>query len=61
MAKSEQIGVITYSPLGAGLLTGKCGVNKRPDHGRIVDDARYHDRYSAKEDFVVADQFTKYA
>jgi aryl-alcohol dehydrogenase-like predicted oxidoreductase len=61
MAKSEQIGVITYSPLGAGLLTGKYGVNKRPEQGRLVDDARYHDRYGANEDFVVAEQFTNYA
>lgn len=28
LAASEQMGVITYSPLGAGLLTGKYGVNK---------------------------------
>lgn len=61
MAKSEQIGVITYSPLGAGLLTGKYGVNKRPDPGRLVEDPRYKDRYGANEDFVVAEQFTKYA
>ena len=61
MAASEQIGVITYSPLGAGLLTGKYGVNKRPEHGRIVDEARYGDRYGADEDFVMAEQFTKYA
>lgn len=61
MAKSEQVGVITYSPLGAGLLTGKYGVNKRPDQGRIVDEARYSDRYSADEDFVVAEAFANYA
>jgi aryl-alcohol dehydrogenase-like predicted oxidoreductase len=61
MAKSEQIGVITYSPLGAGLLTGKYGVNKRPKQGRLVEDAGYQDRYSANEDFVAAEQFTKYA
>lgn len=40
MAKSEQIGVITYSPLGAGLLTGKYGLNKRPEQGRLVNNAR---------------------
>lgn len=61
MAKSEQIGVITYSPVGAGLLTGKYGVNKRPEQGRLVDDARYGDRYSANEDFIAAEQFTQYA
>lgn len=61
MAASEQVGVITYSPLGAGLLTGKYGVKKRPERGRLVDDARYHDRYSANDDFLVADQFTRFA
>lgn len=61
MAASEQMGVITYSPLGAGLLTGKYGVNKRPEHGRLVDEARHSDRYGANEDFVTAERFTKYA
>jgi aryl-alcohol dehydrogenase-like predicted oxidoreductase len=61
MAASEQIGVITYSPLGAGLLTGKYGVNKRPEQGRLVQNARYQDRYGANEDFNTAEQFTKYA
>jgi aryl-alcohol dehydrogenase-like predicted oxidoreductase len=61
MAASEQMGVITYSPLGAGLLSGKYGVNKRPEQGRLVQNARYGDRYGAAEDFVTAEQFTKYA
>ena len=61
MAASEQVGVITYSPLGAGLLSGKYGVNKRPEQGRLVQNARYGDRYGAEDDFVTAEQFTKYA
>jgi aryl-alcohol dehydrogenase-like predicted oxidoreductase len=61
MAASEQVGVITYSPLGGGLLTGKYGVDKRPEQGRLVQDARYGDRYGAREDFVTAEQFTSYA
>ncbi|WP_312148418.1 aldo/keto reductase [Paenibacillus odorifer] len=61
MAKSEQMGVITYSPLGGGLLTGKYGIDKRPEQGRLVEDARYGDRYGANEDFDVAENFTKYA
>ncbi|MBM7651146.1 aldo/keto reductase [Neobacillus cucumis] len=61
MATSEQIGVITYSPLGAGLLSGKYGVNKRPEQGRLVQNARYGDRYGADEDFVTAERFAKYA
>ena len=61
LADSEQIGVITYSPLGAGLLSGKYGVNKRPEQGRLVQNARYQDRYGAIEDYSIAEQFTKYA
>jgi aryl-alcohol dehydrogenase-like predicted oxidoreductase len=44
LAVSEQIGVIPYSPLGAGILTGKYGVNKRPEQGRLVEEKRYTDR-----------------
>ncbi|AGK54532.1 aldo/keto reductase [Bacillus sp. 1NLA3E] len=61
MAQSEQKGVITYSPLGGGLLTGKYGVNKRPEQGRLIEDARYGDRYGANEDYITAEEFTKYA
>lgn len=60
-ARSEQLGVISYSPLGAGLLTGKYGTGKRPEQGRIVDEARYRDRYRSERDYQVADQLTKYA
>jgi aryl-alcohol dehydrogenase-like predicted oxidoreductase len=61
MAASEQMGVISYSPLGAGLLTGKYGVNKRPEQGRLVQEKRYTDRYLDEMNFVVADRFTAYA
>lgn len=58
LAVSEQLGVISYSPLGAGLLTGKYGVEKRPEQGRLVEDKRYTDRYGDDMNFVVADRFT---
>lgn len=61
LAVSEQMGVISYSPLGAGLLTGKYGVNKRPEQGRLVDEKRYTDRYFDEMNFVVADRFTAFA
>ncbi|AIF50292.1 aldo/keto reductase [Pelosinus sp. UFO1] len=61
LAVSEQIGVISYSPLGAGLLTGKYGVNKRPEQGRLVEEKRYTDRYTDEINFVVADRFNAYA
>jgi aryl-alcohol dehydrogenase-like predicted oxidoreductase len=61
LAVSEQLGVISYSPLGGGLLTGKYGVKKRPEQGRLVEDKRYTDRYGDDMNFVVADRFTTYA
>jgi aryl-alcohol dehydrogenase-like predicted oxidoreductase len=61
LAVSEQLGVISYSPLGGGLLTGKYGVNKRPEQGRLVEDKRYKDRYADEMNFVVADRFNAYA
>jgi len=54
---SEQIGVISYSPLGAGLLTGKYGLNKQPEQGRLVEEKRYTDSYIDEINFVVADRF----
>lgn len=61
LAAAENMGVITYSPLGAGLLTGKYGVGKRPESGRLVDNARYADRYGMDSDFATADRFTAFA
>ena len=61
LAVSEQLGVISYSPLGGGLLTGKYGVNKRPEQGRLVAEQRYTARYADEMNFVVADRFTTYA
>ncbi|EST11536.1 aldo/keto reductase [Sporolactobacillus laevolacticus] len=61
MAQAEQMGVIAYSPLGGGLLTGKYGVDKRPTSGRLVDEARYSDRYADEENYEAADRFTAYA
>ena len=61
LAVSEQLGVISYSPLGGGLLTGKYGVNTRPEQGRLVAEQRYTARYADEMNFVVADRFTTYA
>jgi aryl-alcohol dehydrogenase-like predicted oxidoreductase len=61
LAVSEQLGVISYSPLAGGLLTGKYGVNKRPEQGRLVEEQRYTARYADDMNFVVAERFTTYA
>lgn len=60
-AQSEKIGVVTYSPLGGGLLTGKYGLNKMPSSGRLIEESRYSKRYSARINYEVAERFTTYA
>lgn len=61
MAKSEGIGVISYSPLGGGLLSGKYGVNERPDSGRLVDNKMYTTRYGNPAYYEAAERFTALA
>lgn len=60
-AEDANMGVISYSPLGGGLLTGKYGLDKRPESGRLVENARYADRYGEKNYFAVAEEFTAFA
>ena len=48
MAKSENIGVISYSPLGGGLLTGKYALNNSSNKntvGRLHENSKYKTRY----------------
>jgi aryl-alcohol dehydrogenase-like predicted oxidoreductase len=61
LARAENLGVISYSPLGGGLLTGKYGKGKRPGTGRLVENPLYVDRYSLDSDYVTADRFTAFA
>jgi aryl-alcohol dehydrogenase-like predicted oxidoreductase len=61
MAESEHLGVLSYSPLGGGLLTGKYGRNQRPDEGRLVENPMYQTRYGAEVHYEVADRFTDFA
>jgi len=57
LAESEKLGVISYSPLGGGLLTGKYGVGKRPESGRLVDQGNYTKRYENETYYQIADRF----
>ncbi|MFN2154555.1 MAG: aldo/keto reductase [Anaerolineae bacterium] len=61
LAQSEQMGVITYSPLGGGLLTGKYGVDHKPDQGRLVENDMYMKRYGPDVYYQIADDFTVHA
>ena len=61
MAQSEDLGVLSYSPLGGGLLTGKYGVDRRPNEGRLVENPMYQTRYGAEVHYEVAERFTTFA
>jgi len=61
MAQNEGLGVLSYSPLGGGLLTGKYGMDRRPDEGRLVENPMYQTRYGAEVHYEVAERFTTFA
>ena len=61
LAAAEQMGVISYSPLGGGLLTGKYGSSRRPESGRLVENGMYMRRYAPEAYYEVADRFTAHA
>lgn len=61
MAGAEQLGVITYSPLGGGVLAGSYGVDRSPLRGRIVDDPRYAVRYGEPHYRYIADSLVSLA
>jgi aryl-alcohol dehydrogenase-like predicted oxidoreductase len=52
---------MTYSPLGAGLLTGKYGTDERPEEGRLVDNMMYKTRYGSDWVYRVAEDYTAFA
>jgi aryl-alcohol dehydrogenase-like predicted oxidoreductase len=61
LALSEGLGVIPYSPLGGGLLTGKYAPGQRPQKGRLVENAMYQVRYGGEGIYETADRFSQFA
>lgn len=61
LVQAEGLGAISYSPLGGGLLSGKYTSSARPEHGRLLDNAMYTERYADSTYFEVAGRFTAYA
>ncbi len=61
MAAHEEIGVIPYSPLGGGLLTGKYGTSKKPESGRLVENESYIKRYGVADYYQTAVDFAAHA
>ncbi len=58
MAASEKLAVFPYSPLGAGLLTGKYFRN---ESGRLRQNEMYRKRFENGQYWEVAERFVKYA
>ena len=61
LALAENIGVITYSTVGGGLLSGKYGRSTRPDTGRLITNKEYTKRYGEDWVFDVAERYTEFA
>ena len=61
LAGAKNLGVIPYSPLGGGLLTGKYGLNRKPEQGRLIENERYAKRYRDEENYATAERFVAYA
>jgi len=61
LAEAEDLGVITYSPVGGGLLSGKYTLDSRPDSGRLVVNQEYNTRYGENWVFETAGKLTALA
>ena len=58
LARAEGLGVITYSPVGGGLLSGKYGPDQRPEGGRLMTNKEYTARYGEDWVFETAGRFS---
>jgi aryl-alcohol dehydrogenase-like predicted oxidoreductase len=61
LALDAGMGVITYSPLGGGLLTGKYGASPAPGSGRLAENPLYTRRYADGWMFEAAQGLTAIA
>ena len=61
MAQSEGLGVISYSPVGGGLLSGKYRKGRHGGAGRITENAEYSVRYGEEWVLQTAHAFTDLA
>jgi aryl-alcohol dehydrogenase-like predicted oxidoreductase len=61
MAESEKLGVISYSPLGGGMLTGKYIGEQKPEEGRFLTSKAYQRRYAEEWMQETAGKFSSFA
>ena len=60
MALDNGVGVITYSPIGGGMLSGKYTRAKKPDAGRFLVNKMYQVRYGEEWMQETAVRFTEF-
>jgi len=61
LAAAESMAVVSYSPLGGGLLSGKYGAGRDPAAGRLVDNEVYRRRYDVHGYRETVDRFVEHA
>ncbi|CAN5675121.1 aldo/keto reductase [soil metagenome] len=61
LALAEGLGVIPYSPLAAGMLTGKYAAGSAPRAGRLVENDMYARRYAQQAYYRIAEAFAEHA
>lgn len=61
LAASEGLGVIPYSPMGGGLLSGKYSTEGAATEGRLMQNAMYKRRYGEPLYYEIAARFTDHA
>lgn len=61
LVNAEKLGVMTYGPLGGGLLTGKYQKSAEGGTGRLASNKEYNARYGEPWVFDVAERFVGFA
>jgi len=61
LAESEKLAVVSYNPLGGGVLTGKYGRDRRSEQGRLTADDMYQKRYGEQWMYETAANFAQLA
>lgn len=60
MALANGVGVIPYSPVGGGLLSGKYAGSRKPEVGRLLTNKMYQARYGDDSAQQTAVRFTEF-
>ncbi len=60
LARSRNLGVLTYGPVAGGLLSGKYTRASRPALGRLVENDRYRERFGEAFYYELAERFSEH-